>query len=272
VIDCGSLDYAQARLQARHGQRATEAIWQRIETAREFTALVEVARASSLRPWLVGITAPADVQQIEAVLRGHWRAAVAEAVGWTAPDWQAALAWCAVLPDLPLLQHLARGGQARDWMGDDPVLRRLCAAPAAERQAALAATGLGDLGTAWAAAHSPGAAWQQAWQAGWWRRVPQAQEDIDDSLRQVVAAVQAHAAAFAAAPPGPGGLLRRALRARLSLLLRRATLQPAALVIHLVLSALDLEHLRGELLRRALFTPAQGQARRQTLATSVQAA
>jgi hypothetical protein len=272
VIDCGSLAYAQARLQSRHGQRATEATWQRVETAREFAALVALGRASALRPWLVGITTPADARQIETVLRGHSRATVAEAAGWMPAAWQAALAWCAVLPDLPLLQHLARGGQAQAWMADDPVLRRLCAAPAEERQAALAAAGLGDLATAWAAPHSPAAAWQQAWLAAWWKRVPQPQAAVDDSLRQVVAAVQAHAAAFAAAPPGPGGLLRRALQARLALLLRRATLEPAAIVIHLVLCALDLERLRGELLRRALFTPARGQASHQPILPTAQAA
>jgi hypothetical protein len=51
--------------------------------------------------------------------------------------------------------------------------------------------------------------------------------------------------------------LRRALQARLSLLLRRATLEPAAAFIHLALSALELERLRGELLVRKLFMNAK---------------
>ena len=67
-----------------------------------------------------------------------------------------------------------------------------------------------------------------------------------------------HGAAFAAATPGPGTQLRRALQARLSLLMRRATLEPAAAFIHLALSALELERLRGELLARKLFRERQG--------------
>jgi hypothetical protein len=43
----------------------------------------------------------------------------------------------------------------------------------------------------------------------------------------------------------------------LSLLLRRATLEPAAAFIHVAISALDLERLRGELLSRALFPRAR---------------
>ena len=66
-------------------------------------------------------------------------------------------------------------------------------------------------------------------------------------------AVALSASAFAAAAPGTGALLRRTLQARLALLLRRATLEPAAVFIHLALSALDWERLRAELLRRAWF-------------------
>lgn len=249
MIDCGSLEYAQARLQARHGQRAGEGDWPRLETAREFSALLDAARQSPLRPWLVGITVPATAAQIEAVLRGHWRALVAELAGWMPMAWRPALAWCAVWPELPVLQHLARGGAAAAWMHEDAQLRALCAVPAAERPAALAAAGLGPLAAAWARPD----AFAQAWWAEWERRLPPSLGDAQGSLKPLRAALCAHGAAFAAAPPGPGGLLRRALQARLSLLLRRAALEPAAAFVHLALSALDLERLRGELLGRALF-------------------
>lgn len=250
MIDCDSLEYAQARLQSRHGQRAGEADWQRLETAREFTALLDAARNSPLRPWLVGITVPSNSRQIEAVLRAHWRASVNEVAGWMPAAWQAAVRWCAVWPDLPALQHLARGGEAATWMQDDPELRTLCAVPAAERMAALGAGALAPLATAWPAP----AAMASAWRAEWQRRLPQPLGDAGDSLNQAVATLLKHGAEFAAAPPGPGGLLRRSLQARLSLLLRRAALEPAAAFIHMALCALDLERLRGELLGRALFT------------------
>jgi len=40
VIECGSIEYAQARLQSRHGRRASEAQWQQLESIREFGALL----------------------------------------------------------------------------------------------------------------------------------------------------------------------------------------------------------------------------------------
>lgn len=249
MIECGSLEFAQARLQSRHGQRAGEAAWQRLETAREFSALLDAARNSPLRPWLVGITAPGTSQQIEAVLRAHWRATVAEVARWMPKAWQAAVLWCAVWPDLPVLQHLARGGEPAAWMHDDPELRALCAATAAEQPAALAASAFAPLALAWQAPESMARAWRDEWQ----RRLPQPLGGVEDSLSQLTATVLKHGAAFAAAPPGPGWLLRRSLQARLSLLLRRVALEPAAAFIHVALCALDLERLRGELLGRALF-------------------
>ncbi len=249
MIECGSLEFAQARLQSRHGQRPGEAAWQRLEMTREFAALLDVARSSPLRPWLVGITTPGTSHQIEAVLRAHWRALVAEVAAWMPIAWQAALAWCAVLPDLPVLQDLARGDEPAAWMLDDPDYRALCVVPPTERAAAVAAGKFGALAGAWSAPRSLA----RAWYAEWERLLPQRPGRSDNSLSQVVAALREHGAAFAAAPAGQGWLLRRSLQARLSLLLRRATLEPAAAFIHVALCALDFERLRGELLGRALF-------------------
>lgn len=253
MIDCGSHEFAQARLQSRHGARAGEADWQRLETAREFGVLLEAGRASPLRPWLVGITAPGEAHRIEGVLRAHWRAAVTEVAGWMPAAWRPAMLWCAAWPDLPVLQHLARGGAPAAWMVEDPDYGALCAAPATERAAAVAASRFGALARAWPAP----ASMARAWQAEWERRLPQPMGGADDSLRQLADTLRAHGAAFAAAAPGPGGLLRRSLQARLALLLRRATLEPAAAFIHVALCALDLERLRGELLSRALFPRAK---------------
>jgi len=44
----GSLEYAQARLSARYGQRPDEIAWRRIEHLRELPALLDVARISAL--------------------------------------------------------------------------------------------------------------------------------------------------------------------------------------------------------------------------------
>lgn len=263
--EIGSLEFAQARLQSRHGERADEAAWQRLEVAREFAALLDAGRRSPLRAWFVGITAHSTSHQVEALLRAHWRAAVAELAAWMPTDWQTPLLWCAPLPLLPALQHLLRGGDPERWMLEEPALQAVCAAAPGERAAALAEGELAVLaGGALAALAAPqpaGRSLLPAWQAEWQRRLPQPLGGPDDPLRQLVQTLQSHGTAFASAPSGQGRLLRTALKERLSLLLRRAALEPAAAFIHLALCALDLERLRGELLLRLLFprtfSPAQ---------------
>jgi len=257
VIEVGSLEFAQARLQSRHGERADEAAWQRLEVAREFAALLDAGRQSPLHGWFIGITTHSASHQIEAVLRGHWRATVAEVAGWMPPRWRPSLQWCAPLPDLPALQHLLRGGEPAPWMAEDTVLRALCNAAPGARVAALAESSLGALAGPRPAVEprneSRNESLMRAWQAEWQRRLPQPLRGPDDPLRQLMATLQAHGAAFAEAPAGQGALLRATLKARLTLLLRRAALEPAAAFIHLALCALDLERLRGELCLRVLF-------------------
>ena len=246
MIECGSLDYAQSRLQARHGLRASEVAWQRLETARELPALLDAAARSPLRPWLAGITAGSPAHRIEAVLRTHWRACVDEVAGWMPPAWRPALAWCAVLPDLPLLQYLARGGTTATWMQDDPAFGALYLAAPGQRADALEQGPFAPLAPAWAAPDTLA----QAWRGEWQRRLPPA---AGDSLGPVVQALQVHGVAFGAALAGTGWLMRRALQARLQLLMRRSALEPATAFIHLALCALDVERLRAELLGRVLF-------------------
>ncbi len=249
MIECGSLEYAHARLHARHGQRIDEAAWRRIETLREFAPLLELARGTALRPWLVGITADSTAHQIESTLRGHWRALVEEVSAWMPGPWRPPLAWCTLLPDLAPLQHLARGGGPAAWMPDDSRWRALCEAPPQAQAAALRAGPFAALAVAWPAPQAIG----PAWLAEWRRLLPQTPGDDADTLGQVVCALLDHRQAFAEAAAGQGWLLRASLRARLALLLRRAAIEPAAAFIHLALCALDLERLRAELLRRAVF-------------------
>jgi hypothetical protein len=154
-----------------------------------------------------------------------------------------------MLPDLAALQHLARGGEARDWMVDDDSLGVLCAAPAAERRAVLGVGPLAALAAAWETPQTMGRAWRAEWQ----RRLPQPMGEAGGALAQLADTLTDHAAAFAGADPSQGWPLRGALRARLSLLLRRTALEPAAAFIHVALCALDLERLRAELLRRVSF-------------------
>lgn len=83
-----------------------------------------------------------------------------------------------------------------------------------------------------------------AWRREWWRRAPRAARR-DELLRTLGGSLAQHR--------GLRVEPRRALCLRLEALYRRATLEPAAAFVFLALSALDLERLRGELVRRASF-------------------
>ena len=249
TVACGSFEYAHAGLHARHGQRVDEAGWRGIEMLRGLAPLLERARGTALQPWLVGITAESSPAQIESALRTHWQALVGEAQAWMPTPWQPAVAWCAVLPDLAPLQHLARGESPPHWMQDDLRWQPLCQAAAPARPAVLAAGPWAALAPARTTPRGLG----EAWLAEWRRRLPRTSGDAKLALAELTRAALAHRGDFAQAPPERGWLLRAALRARLALLLRRAALGPAAVFVHLALCALDLERLRAELLRRTLF-------------------
>lgn len=243
MIAAGSLEYAQARIWARHGQRPDEGWWRRIETTREPAALLEQLRATPLAVWLAGVGPAADLHAIEQAMRRHWRERVAEVVAWMPPAWGPALAWCAVLVDLPALQHLARGGAALPWMADDPALRRLDEHGARHADPVRA---LLD------AARPDPQRLLPLWREAWQQRLPRGAPGRA-GVQRLLPLLAEHAAAFGAPPALDGWALRRRLQERLVLLLRRSLGEPATAFIYLALSALDFERVRGELLRRVSF-------------------
>jgi hypothetical protein len=164
-------------------------------------------------------------------------------------DWQPAVRWFAVLVDLPTLQHLARDGAVLPWMHDDPVYHEL-----AERESSgFGATPADGVLAPFAAGWSDPDRIGGLWLAEWRRRIPNAHRAETTLLYELVRAIGGHLAAFRDRTLRNGWPLRRALQARLSLLFRRAMLDPAAAFIFLALAALEVERLRGELLCRATF-------------------
>ncbi|MBE0547050.1 MAG: hypothetical protein IH627_05180 [Rubrivivax sp.] len=243
MIAAGSLEYAHARIWARHGQRPDDGLWRRIEATRELATLLELARGSSLACWVAGVGPAADVHAIEAAVRRHWRERVAEVASWMAPAWSRAILWCGVLVDLPVLQHLARGGAALEWMTEDPQLRGLV-------DGSLPASA--PLRTLLEAARAEPQRLLPLWRAAWQRCLPRTagRDAVEDRLMPLLAS---HAAAFGGPQTVDGWALRRSLQTRLVLLLRRTLAEPATAFIYLALSALEFERVRGELLRRAAF-------------------
>jgi hypothetical protein len=241
--DAGSLEFAFARLSARYGDRPGDGLWRRIEHLRDFADALTVVRASPLAPWVVGVGTDASADAIEAAARRHWRGLVAEVAGWMPAEWAPAIAWCARLTDLPLLLQAAHPASSPPWLGADPPYEDL--AEDARR---------GDRGLALLRAAAADGAPRviRAWRAEWARRLPGSVARWP-LLGALVTMLDAHAQVFRAAHPADGWPLRRALQLRLSVLFRRAALDPAAAFVFLALSALEYERIRGELLRRHVF-------------------
>ncbi|KAB2911555.1 MAG: hypothetical protein F9K29_22230 [Hyphomicrobiaceae bacterium] len=250
-MDGPSFCYVQARVQSRHGERPGEGAWQALESARSFSHCLERARSGNLGR-LTGRIGPADDgHTVELRLREARRAYVDEVAGWTPRPWRAAVGWCAIWPELPLLAYLLEGGDAWRWMARDPLLGPLTASAAPDRRERLK-----DMG--WAPLLPTGSG-QQARDiaSGWldhWRQLwPPCADAQRRQLDRLIAVVgrsfgrMAHAEAGSASAP-----LQRDLGDRLSGLFRAASPGPAAVICHLGLVALDFERLRGALLRRLL--------------------
>ena len=230
----GSLEYAHARMSARHGARPDDLAWRRIEPLRELGPMLETARATALRRWLAGIGPSTPSHAIEALLRRRWRETVAEVASWMPEAWQPSIAWCARLPLLPAIAHLARGGAPLPWMRDEPALRGVLA-----REGDDTTIDPDDVAG--------------AWYDEWRERVPRDGGRDPALLDAVARAIAAHVAAMREPALADGTAPLRALQARLAHLFRRATLDPASAFAFLGLAALDLMRLRGEIVRRAAF-------------------
>lgn len=208
----GDLDYAQARLAARYGERPNEAAWRSIGVIRDLPALLDAARQGPFRRWVAGLAPDPDAHAIEAAMRASWRGLCDEVRSWMPAEWQPAVECACSLVDLPVVAYLARGEPPLAWMRDYPE-----PAPSADPD--------------------PGAL-LAAWRDEWNRRAP-ASARRDPILRELAHVLRSPS--------------RQKAAARLPLLYRRSVLEPSAAFVFLALSALDMERLRGELLRRALF-------------------
>jgi hypothetical protein len=241
----GDLEYAYARISSRFGERPNEAAWRGIAIVRGLPAFLDAARSPPFRRWISGIAADAGPHSIEALLVGHWRALVDELCEWMPDPWHAALSWAGTFVDLPVAEYLARGGAVLPWMQDVPRYREL-----GENGGAPPDHGpLAPLAIAWT--HPEGLF--RAWCGELSQRVPRSAREAGSPIADCAHLLLAHRSALADPTIKDGILLRRVLVSRLSALYRRATLDPAAAFIFLALSALDMERLRGELLRRAIF-------------------
>lgn len=244
--------YVRARLQARHGDRLKEADWRMLEAAQSIEQFIERARASALRRFTERLNARQSSHAVERAVRAAWREYVDEVADWVPPDWRSAVLWASNVPDLPVIEALLQG-KAPEWVQQDAAFAGLAEGDARRRSASLAISPLAPLFTA----ATPELALAERWRAHWrslWRRGGASDH------RQLVALakiVQSHVKRLSrAAAQETSGPYRRDLTVSLTRLFRRHSESPVAVFCHLALVALDLERLRGGLVRRLLFAPA----------------
>lgn len=229
------MEYAQARMQARHGARPDEAVWQRLLGQDTLDAYLAAARATALAAWLAGIGERAGPHEIELALRLRWREAVLEVARWVPAEWANAVRWTVHLVDLPARAWLAGGAQAPAWMAKDPAL----------------AVGPGEPGSpAGRPATTLPPASLDAWLAAWRQSWPE--DDDARLLARIAAGVEAHRRRFAELPVAAAAEARRQLARDAAHWFRRGSLSPAAAFAYLLLQALDLERLRADLVVRAV--------------------
>jgi hypothetical protein len=241
--DSSQVAYAQARIQARFGDRPTEAFWRELEAGRDFPHLIEVARGSSVGDAVESLAPSLAAHALEARLRVRWRGVCTELAHWYPPAWQPAMLWLGWLPWLPPLAWLQRTGGAPAWLAEDPVLGDLVAAEAPARADLLADGPLAPLADAW----RNGADLVEAWRLHWrstWPAGPARERGGLERLDTLLAGFTPGAAA----PAGPAiDALVDAAQVAVTRVFRRLAGTPVAGIALLVLLALD--HLR---LRAAL--------------------
>jgi len=242
--------YVQARLQSRHGERLQEADWQAVEAARSMGQYLEHARALPLRRFIAHIDVRMSSHAIERVLREIWRRYVAEVAGWVPAGWRQAVLWTALVPDLPIIAAVLRADATVAWIQQDPVFAKFADPDPRKRDATLTASPFARLLAVSESDETLAARWFAHWRSLWPHR-----RGGERELLEIAVTISAHverlrrAGALETSAPH-----RRDLALKLARMFRRRSGTPAVFC-HLALVAIDLERLRGGLLRRLLFNP-----------------
>jgi hypothetical protein len=258
------LAYAQARLQARHGARAPQEVWEPLLATTGFRAFLEQARATPLRSWLANVSPISPLHDVERLVRAELARRAREIARWLPAELHDAVVWTEALVDLPALDYLlgatatpspadAQRHRALPWMLDAVELKAIAAADVEARAAALAATAYAPL------ARGPGSL-RDRWFAEWLRRLPRLAARPARRLARLRELLRAHLAAFVP-PPGAepmparaAWMLRRELEHKVARVFRAAFLEPTVVFAFLVLEALEFERVRGALAARLLFS------------------
>lgn len=240
--------YVQVRLQARYGEWVGESTWQTLYSLINLDAWLEQARTTPLRNWLAGITPTTGVHEIERLLRTRMRDLISEVAAWVPTAWRPAVQWTGMLIDLPAVAGLLQGQPAPAWMLADPRYRHLAVAEPALRARVLAQGPLAPLAVAISKGELSGTGWRRWWVDEWHRRFPRREPRLERLARDLELQSQ-----NMAQPATDAWAARRELAERAGHLFRRGFMTPLAVFAFLLLQALELERVRAEVLKRALF-------------------
>ena len=170
-------------------------------------------------------------------------------------DWRVPLQWIKRLADLPALQYLLGDGVALDWMKVDPDISEFTIDDSTLRLQAMRLAGYDSLVNAWQQGDTMFAGWLSHWK----KVQPRAPvfnkglQNLENLLHQQLQLLsrQQHtgneATALALATD------YYAITDNLRVIFRRYAFQPAAVCAYLAIIALDIHHLRRNLMQRLLF-------------------
>jgi hypothetical protein len=223
-------------------------VWRRLESVGDIGAYLQVARNTTLRPWVVGLQADHGAHHMELALRQQYRHSIDEVASWMPAGWRSPVSWVRRLPDLPALQYLMTGASTPGWIQDDPELRSFASETPGVRVQALQASDCAPLLKGWQRGEPLYASWLEHWRALWPEasRLVVGVEALARLLLRHLGALSLHSGAASAS-------LYETLLRELNIAFRRYSFQPAAAFAHLGLVALDVQKLRAQLLQRALF-------------------
>ncbi len=242
--------YSGARLYARHGDRLDAAGWRRLTGVGDLLQLLQAARASTLRPWVLPFNEDTNVHVMELWLRRQFREYVDMVARWQPSSWREPLRWTRRLIDLPALRHLLSGQPAWPWMREDEALEMFVGEDGQARIDAMRDSDCASLVQAFEADLSLLEGWLRQWRKLWPTRTMSAPlEGVRMLLRRHVAVLTATADVREAERE------RDQLKVRLVAGFRRHAHDPAGAYFHLALMAADVWMLRGELIRHRLFDP-----------------
>lgn len=242
--------YAQARLQARHGERLDPAGWRQLGGVGDFLQLLQLARAGPLRPWVAPFSEETDVHVLELWLRRYFRLYIQDVARWQPAPWRSGVRWTRRLIDLPALRHLLSDEIPWPWMRKDEAIAPFVADERNARLNALRGSDCAPLVQAWESDRTLLDGWLEHWRGlrpDTSRQLIQPLEHVQELLRRYIYVVSN--APDAREAERECGRLRRQIEVGF----RRHIQQPAAAYFHLALIAFDFTTLRSELVRRRLF-------------------